>query len=256
MSSATATSGPNTVPTQNGVPIAGFSLHNSSTNLNTGTVSNSQSYNYVQTGPRKLQLQSSHGGSPTTLANNHPTLALNGYVGGVMVTATGGASPPFTNYTKPYVITNLTGQPGDVGIFLPGNSSEMLASFNVGSVNAPANAMTSSNYLFGSLNGRRPERAERRARHLRQSIEFRSAGRGRVRQRGQYSRLVARRPAARVDRRLRQPAVGDGRERRREYVRVPDLDLDLQHRRQALRVRLHAVGFLERHQRRKQRTVN
>jgi hypothetical protein len=151
--SSAATSAPNTVPTQNGVPIAGFSLHNSSTNLNTGTVSNTRSYNYVQTGPANYNFNPVTVGSPTTLGNNHPTLSLNGYVGGVMVTATGGASPPFTNYTKPYVITNLTGQPGDVGIFLPGNSSEMLASFNVGSVNAPNNAMTSSNYLFGSLNG-------------------------------------------------------------------------------------------------------
>ena len=88
------------------------------------------------------------------MANNHPTLTLNGYVGGVMVTATGGVHRRrLANYTKPYVITNLTGQPGDVGIFLPGSSSEMLAFFNVGSVNAPTNGMTSSNYVFGSLNG-------------------------------------------------------------------------------------------------------
>ena len=87
------------------------------------------------------------------MANNHPTLTLNGYVGGVMVTATGGVQGAPANFTKPYVITNLTGQPGDVSIFLPGNSSEMLASFNVGSVNAPTNGMTSSNYVFGSLNG-------------------------------------------------------------------------------------------------------
>jgi hypothetical protein len=57
-----------------------------------------------------------------------------------------------SGFTKPYVITNLTGQPGDVGIFLPGNSSEMLATFNVGSVNAPKNGMLNSSYVFGSLN--------------------------------------------------------------------------------------------------------
>ncbi|HEY5204086.1 MAG TPA: FecR domain-containing protein [Roseiarcus sp.] len=154
VSSATAPSARNTVPTQNGVPIASFALHNSTTNLNTGTVVNTHSYNYLQTGPANYTFNPVTTGAPMARANNHPTLSLNGgYVGGVMVTATGGASPPFTNYTRPYVITNLTGQPGDVGIFLPGDSSEMLAIFNVGSVAAPNGAMASSNYIFGSLNG-------------------------------------------------------------------------------------------------------
>ena len=62
-----------------------------------------------------------------------------------MVTATS------ASYTKPYIVTNVTGQPGNVGIYLPGDSSEMLAFFNVGSVNAPTNGMTSSSYLFGGL---------------------------------------------------------------------------------------------------------
>src|ERR1700722_18332642 len=71
-----------------------------------------------------------------------------------MVTASGGVPGAPASFTHPYVITNLTGQPGDVGIFLPGNSSEMLASFNVGSLpGAPNGAMKSSNYVFGSLNG-------------------------------------------------------------------------------------------------------
>jgi hypothetical protein len=153
VSSATPNSAPNTVPTQNGVPIASFTLNNAITNLLTGTVSNSQSSNFVKPPNPNYTFNPITTGTPTTLANNHPTLTLNGYVGGVMVTATGGVQGAPTNFTKPYVITNLTGQPGDVGIFLPGNSSEMLASFNVGSVNAPTNGMTSSNYVFGSLNG-------------------------------------------------------------------------------------------------------
>jgi hypothetical protein len=70
----------------------------------------------------------------------------------VMVTASGGVQGAPANFTKPYVITNLTGQPGDVGIFLPGSSSEMLAVFNVGSVKAPNGGMTNSTYVFGSLN--------------------------------------------------------------------------------------------------------
>jgi hypothetical protein len=153
VSSATPTSGPNTVPTLNGVPIASFSLNNTNTNLLTGGVSNSHSYNYLQSGPANYTFNPVTTATPTTMANNHPAQTLNGYVGGVMVTASGGTSPPFTSYTRPYVITNLTGQPGDVGIFLPGDSSELLAFFNVGSVSPPAGGMTNSSYVFGSLNG-------------------------------------------------------------------------------------------------------
>ncbi len=153
VSSATQNSAPNTVTTQNGVPIAGFALNNATTNLLTGTVSNSQSSNFVKPPNPNYTFNPITVGTATTSANNHPTLTLNGYVGGVMVTASGGSSPPFTHYTTPYVITNLTGSPGDVGIYLPGSSSEMLAVFNVGSVNPPAGGMANSTYVFGSLNG-------------------------------------------------------------------------------------------------------
>jgi hypothetical protein len=153
VSSATATpvSAPNSVPTINGIPIASFTLNNTTTNLLTGTVLKSQSYNYVQ-GPANYTFNPITTGTPTTLANNHPSLSLHGYVGGVMVTASGGASPPFLNYTKPYVITNYANAPGDVSISLPGNSSEMAAYFHVASVNAPTGAMVSSTYSFGSPN--------------------------------------------------------------------------------------------------------
>ena len=83
-----------------------------------------------------LHVQSDNDGNADNSASNHPNLTLNGYVGGVMVTATGGTPGAPANITKPYVVTNVTGQPGDVGIFLPGNSSEMLAIFNVRSVAA------------------------------------------------------------------------------------------------------------------------
>ena len=151
VSSARPGSAPNSVQTINGIPIASFTLNNTTTNLLTGSVSNSQSYNYVQ-GPANYTFNPITTGTPTTLANNHPNLKLNGYVGGVMVTASGGASPPFLNYTTPYVITNFSNQPGDVSILLPGNSSEMVASFHVASVNPPSGAMSSSSYSFGSLN--------------------------------------------------------------------------------------------------------
>jgi hypothetical protein len=153
VSSATTTSRPNTVSTLNGVPIASYTLNNTTTNLNTGAVSNSPSYNFVRSGPANYTFNPITTGTPTISANNHPTLTLNGYVGGVMVTASGGTSAPFTHYTTPYVITNLTGSPGDVGIYLPGSSSEMLAVFNVGSVHPPTGAMAISSYVFGSLNG-------------------------------------------------------------------------------------------------------
>ena len=153
VSSATQNSAHNTVQTLNGVPIAGFSLNSSTTNLNTGTVLDTQAFNYLQTGPANYKFDPVTAQTPTTLANNHPTLTLNGYVGGVMVTATGGVQGAPTNFTKPYVVTNIANNPGLVSIFLPGDSSEMLAIFNVGSVAAPSNAMTSSTYVFGSLNG-------------------------------------------------------------------------------------------------------
>jgi hypothetical protein len=152
VSSATPTSPPNTVQTVNGTPIAGFSLNNTNSNLLTGAVSNSQSStNFIKSASSNYTFNPITAGTPTTMANNHPDLTLHGYVGGTMVTATTplGAPPSFTT---PYIVTNVTGQPGNVAILLPGNSSEMLAVFNVGSVDAPKGAMTSSNYAFGSLN--------------------------------------------------------------------------------------------------------
>jgi hypothetical protein len=154
VSSATPTSAPNTVPTMNGVPIASYALNNANTNLLTGTVSNSQSSNFVKPASANYTFNPVTVGTATTSANNHPTLTLNGYVGGVMVTATGGVQGAPTNFTKPYVITNPTNNPGNVSILLPGDSSEMLAIFNVASLpGAPNGAMKNSVYVFGSLNG-------------------------------------------------------------------------------------------------------
>jgi len=41
-------------------------------------------------------------------------------------------------------------RPGDVSIYLPGNSSRMGAVFNVASVNPPSGGLSTSSYLFGS----------------------------------------------------------------------------------------------------------
>jgi hypothetical protein len=68
VSSATPTSPPNTVPTVNGTPVTSFTFNNT-----------------IKTGPR------------TTMANSHPTLFLNGYVGRVMVTAV----PSPTSFATP-----------------------------------------------------------------------------------------------------------------------------------------------------------
>ena len=51
VSSATQNSAHNTVQTLNGLPVAGFSLNSSTTNLNTGSVLDTQAFNYLQTGP-------------------------------------------------------------------------------------------------------------------------------------------------------------------------------------------------------------
>jgi hypothetical protein len=151
VSSATPTSSANTVSTMNGTPIAGFALNNTNTNLSTGAVSNSQSSNFVQPGgTTSYTFNPVTTGTPTFSAGAHPDLHLNGYVGGVMVTATGGTP------TAPYVVTNVTGQPGNVSIQLPGSSSEVFAVFNVGpGPGAPTGAMTSSSYVFGSTNADR-----------------------------------------------------------------------------------------------------
>jgi hypothetical protein len=143
VSSATPTSAPNTVPNVNGTPNASYTLNNATTNLDSGTVTNSQSDNF---GSPAYSFNPITTGTPTLTASNHPNLTLNGYVGGVMATASA------SGYTTPYIVTNVSGSPGDVSIYLPGNSSEMGAVFNVASVNPPTNGLTTATYAFGSYN--------------------------------------------------------------------------------------------------------
>ena len=115
--SATPTSAPNSVPNSNGVPTASYTINKANANLSSGVISNNKSFNYNS---GTYTFNPINTATPTSLVNNHPGLFLNGYVGGVMVTATS------ATYTKPYIVTNVTGQPGNVGIYLPGDSSEML----------------------------------------------------------------------------------------------------------------------------------
>ena len=146
VASATPNSAPNTVPNSNGLPTAGYAIYNAEANLASGSVSNSNSFNY---GTGTYTFNPINTATPTSLANNHPNLSLNGYVGGLMVTDKPAAPTP--QYTQPYVVTNIGDNPGQVGIFLPGASSEMLAFFNVESRNAPSGAMSAASYLFGGL---------------------------------------------------------------------------------------------------------
>ena len=92
VSSATPTSAPNSVPNSNGVPTASYSIYNEEANLSSGVISNNNSFNY-NSGTYTFNPITT--ATPTSLANNHPSLFLNGYVGGVMVTATS------SFYTKP-----------------------------------------------------------------------------------------------------------------------------------------------------------
>ena len=88
--------------------------------------------------------------TPTLSANNHPNLTLQGYVGGMMVTASGGSTPPFLNYTQPYIVTNVSGTPATSASICQAIPVEMGAVFNVASVNAPAGGLSTSTYVFGS----------------------------------------------------------------------------------------------------------
>jgi FecR protein len=145
ISSATPASAPNTLPNTNGTPNGSYTLYNYDTNLSSGVVSVSPSYNYIQTGAANYNFNPISAGTPTFSANNHPNLLLQGFVGGLMSTHFGDAPA-----TAPYIVTNVSGTPGDVSIYLPGDSSEMLAVFNVRGVSAPSGGMTTSTDVFGS----------------------------------------------------------------------------------------------------------
>lgn len=127
VSSASPNSPPNTLPNVNGTPNASYILNSANANLAAGTVSNAQSYNYLQSGPAYYSFNPIATAKPTISANDHPGLTLHGYVGGIGTTQTAGST-----FTNPYIVTNVSNSPGDISIYLPGNSSKMGAVFNVG----------------------------------------------------------------------------------------------------------------------------
>jgi hypothetical protein len=161
--SASSSSSRNSVPTNSfGNPTAGYSLYNNGINLNAGTVNSAgdQSYDSV-VGAYTFGAVST--GTPTTLAINHPNLALQGYVGGLVQSGYfNPANSTNGQFTAPYIITNATGNPGDVSIYLPGTSSQMGAVFNVASVNSSPNGYNTASYQFGSYSPSDPTNAQGR----------------------------------------------------------------------------------------------
>jgi hypothetical protein len=154
--SATSGSAVNSVPTnQFGKPTGAYSLASYAINLDTGSVTPASAYaagvqeNYTFTVPTA---------TPTTLTPNHPAQSLQGYVGGVMQTwFYSSAGAPTGVFGAPYVVTNASGQPGSVNIYLPATSSQMGAVFNVASLNNPSSAniatpLAQAQYNFGSYN--------------------------------------------------------------------------------------------------------
>jgi hypothetical protein len=148
--SATANSLPNSVPTDRaGLPVRAYSLNNAAINLDSGQIFNNSSFNNGQ--PVGYTFNPVATAAPNTLPISHPGVTGQGYVGGLMQTAFVPTSYS-ANGTNgaPYIITNATGQPGDVSVYLPGNSSEVGATFNVKSVNAPTGSLQTAQYNFGS----------------------------------------------------------------------------------------------------------
>jgi hypothetical protein len=91
VSSATPTSAPNAVPAVNGTPVASFTL-----------------INPIKAGPR------------TTMANNHPTPFLNGYVGRVTVVAVPSTTSLVTAAKSPLIDNGAGRIAAPAGSFLQG----------------------------------------------------------------------------------------------------------------------------------------
>jgi hypothetical protein len=148
--SATANSPPNSVPTDGtGLPNGAYTLNNTAINLDSGQIFNNASYNSGQNTGYTFNPVTT--GAPSALPISHPDVTGQGYVGGLMQTAFVPTS--FANngtISAPYIITNATGEPGDVSVYLPGNSSQVGATFNVQSTNAPTNGLMTAQYNFGS----------------------------------------------------------------------------------------------------------
>ena len=154
--SATPTSAPNSVPANSfGEPNGSYTINNTSINLNSGSVANATSTDFPS---GTYTFNPITTGTPAQLTANHPAQNLQGYVGGLMQSAYINPinSTNFATYSAPYIVTNATGNPGDVSITLPATSSQMGATLNIASLNAPASGLASASYQFGSYSSSDP----------------------------------------------------------------------------------------------------
>ena len=154
--SATPTSPPNSVPANSfGEPNGSYTINNTSINLTSGSVSNATATDFPS---GTYTFNPITTGTPTPTTVNHPALNLQGYVGGLMQSAYINPinSTNFATYSTPYIVTNATCNPGDVSITLPATSSQMGATLNIASLNAPASGLASASYQFGSYSASDP----------------------------------------------------------------------------------------------------
>ena len=159
VASATPTSSANSVPTNGfGEPNGAYTLYNVNANLSSGVLTNATSTDFPSGSYTFNPIATA---APTTTTPNHPALALQGYVGGLAQSAYVNPINSTNNatYSAPYIVTNATGNPGDISITLPGNSSQMGATFNIASVNAPSSGLASASYQFGSYDLSDPDNA-------------------------------------------------------------------------------------------------
>ena len=249
LSSATPTTTPNTVPTRNGVPIAGYVLNNTTTNLNHRSCVERSLLQLCPNRSGELYVQSNHDWNADDLGEQP-----SDFVAERLCRRTDGDGVRRFNAAVYELYETLChNQPHRAAWRRRHLSARQ---FKRDACHLQCRQRQRAERRHDELHvclrkseWERPKWAERSARHVCQSVEFRGKGRGGVRQRGQYSCLVAQRPALGLDRRLLQSADGYGRQRRREYVGISDLDF--LRRRYPLRLRVHEVGFVEHVQRRK-----
>ena len=156
VASGTPTSSPNSVPTNAfGEPTGAYTLYDVNSNLNTGQLTNATSTDFPSGSYTFNPISTS---APSQATPSHPALNLQGYVAGLMQSAYINPinSSNSGSYSAPYIVTNATGNPGDVSIALPGGSSQMGAILNIKSVNAPSNGLATSSYQFGSYDASDP----------------------------------------------------------------------------------------------------
>jgi len=123
---------------------------NYTTGANRTTLNTDTNYNLTQT--------FSAIAPPTGLGGIRPAVTLNGYVGGLMQSNTGGINGPAE--APPFVVLNQSLLPSDVTIQLDPTTSRMQANINVARFTGTnANSFDFASYQFGSLASGTPYRS-------------------------------------------------------------------------------------------------